>query len=94
MNTSKDMYYFIPGLCALDPWAPEVDPDTHMWVRAIQIDDTDLMFEGKSLSSWFEDDRSLDRSNRSRRHSSSSSSSSSSTSTSTSHSSDNDNQQG
>ncbi|EFZ01937.1 hypothetical protein MAA_03166 [Metarhizium robertsii ARSEF 23] len=81
MNTSKDIYYFIPDLCAIDPLAPEVDPDTHTWVRAIQIDDTDLMFEGKSLSSWFEDDRSH-RSHRSRRSSSSSS-----------HSSDNDNQQ-
>lgn len=51
MNTSKDMYYFIPGLCALDPSAPELDPGTHTWERAIQIDDADLMFEGKSLSS-------------------------------------------
>ncbi|EXV02442.1 hypothetical protein X797_004574 [Metarhizium robertsii] len=49
MNTSKDIYYFIPDLCAIDPLAPEVDPDTHTWVRAIQIDDTDLMFEGPSL---------------------------------------------
>ncbi|KAG8418467.1 hypothetical protein J3459_006002 [Metarhizium acridum] len=57
MNTSEDIYYFIPGLYALDPSAPEIDPDSHTWVRAIQIDDTDLMFEGKSLSSWFEDNR-------------------------------------
>ncbi|KID86160.1 hypothetical protein MGU_06593 [Metarhizium guizhouense ARSEF 977] len=82
MNTSKDMYYFIPGLCALDPPAPEVDPGTHTWERAIQIDDADLMYEGKSLSSWFEDDRNH-RSRRSRRSRRSSSS----------HSSDHDNQQ-
>lgn len=58
MTTSEDAYYFVPGLRSLDPLAPEIDLDSHTWVRAMEINDTDLTFEGKSLSSWFEDERS------------------------------------
>ncbi|KHN95606.1 uncharacterized protein MAM_06447 [Metarhizium album ARSEF 1941] len=58
MTTSEDTYYFVPGLRSLDPLAREIDLKSHTWVRAMEIDDTDLTYEGKSLSSWFEDERS------------------------------------
>ena len=29
----------------------------HAWVQTIDIDDEDLMFGGKSLSAWYEEDR-------------------------------------
>ncbi|QUC16312.1 uncharacterized protein UV8b_00553 [Ustilaginoidea virens] len=59
----------VPNLRALDPSARggegegegevgvEVDPKTHSWVQPIVIDDEDLMFGGKSLSAWYEEDR-------------------------------------
>ncbi|KAK0755590.1 hypothetical protein N5P37_011832 [Trichoderma harzianum] len=54
---SEPPYYLVPNLCALDPSAPEFDLDAHTWVQATVIDDTDLTFGGKPLSSWFEEER-------------------------------------
>jgi hypothetical protein len=60
--TSETTYYLVPNLRALDLSAPEVDLNTHAWVQATVINDTDLTFKGNSLSWWFEKER--------RRHSS------------------------
>lgn len=54
---SEATYYLVPNLRALDPSAQEVDPKSHTWVQPIDIDDDDLMFGGKSLSAWHEEDR-------------------------------------
>ncbi|GAB0133339.1 hypothetical protein EsDP_00001751 [Epichloe bromicola] len=54
---SEATYYLVPNLRALDPSAHEVDPKSHTWVQPIDIDDEDLMFGGKSLSAWHEEDR-------------------------------------
>lgn len=42
---------------SLDSSAREVDLSCHSWVQPIVIDDEDLMFGGKSLSAWYEEDR-------------------------------------
>ncbi|KAK2592633.1 hypothetical protein QQS21_009660 [Conoideocrella luteorostrata] len=54
---SETTYYLVPNLRALDTSAREVDRDSHTWVQPIDIDDEDLMFGGKSLSTWYEEDR-------------------------------------
>ncbi|KJK74045.1 hypothetical protein H634G_10671 [Metarhizium anisopliae BRIP 53293] len=51
MTTSEDAYYFVPGLRSLDPLAPEIDLDSHTWVRAMEINDTDLTFEVPEIAS-------------------------------------------
>jgi hypothetical protein len=56
--TPNGNFYLVSNVLALDPSAPVVDLDAHPWVPAVAIKDTDLMFEGKSLSSWFEAERS------------------------------------
>ncbi|KAH6603775.1 hypothetical protein Trco_007221 [Trichoderma cornu-damae] len=68
----SDSYYLLPNLQAMDPSARELDLNSHTWIQPIIIEDEDLMFGGKTLSAWYEEDRS--------RLSSSSSSSSSSVS--------------
>ncbi|KAF4966348.1 hypothetical protein FSARC_5976 [Fusarium sarcochroum] len=46
-------YYYVPR---------EVDPSAYAWVQPTIIEDEDLTFGGKALSTWYEEDR--------RRHSS------------------------
>ncbi|PKS13109.1 hypothetical protein jhhlp_000451 [Lomentospora prolificans] len=36
----------------------EMNPESYQWIEPISIDDDDLMFGGKSLSTWYEEDRS------------------------------------
>ncbi|KAL7921386.1 hypothetical protein ACQKWADRAFT_295627 [Trichoderma austrokoningii] len=55
---SSDSYYIIPNLQAMDPSAHEIDLNSHTWIQPIIIEDEDLMFGGKSLSTWYEEDRS------------------------------------
>lgn len=58
--TSSDATYYcylVPNLRALDPAAREVDLDAHAWVQPTVIDDDDLTFGGKSLSTWYEEER-------------------------------------
>lgn len=50
-------YYLVPNLQALDPSAREVDAAATAWVQPTAIDDDDLTFGGKSLSTWYEEDR-------------------------------------
>ncbi|KAF5133944.1 hypothetical protein E5D57_004572 [Metarhizium anisopliae] len=50
-------YYLVPNMRALDTSAREVDLDSYAWIQPIVIDDEDLMFGGKSLSAWYEEDR-------------------------------------
>ncbi|KAG5979118.1 hypothetical protein E4U55_005553 [Claviceps digitariae] len=54
---SEATYFLVPNLRALDPSAQEVDLSSLSWVQPIDIDDEDLMFGGKSLSAWYEEDR-------------------------------------
>ncbi|RFU74692.1 hypothetical protein TARUN_7562 [Trichoderma arundinaceum] len=54
----SDSYYLVPNLQAMDPSARELDPNAHTWIQPIIIEDEDLMFGGKSLSAWYEEDRS------------------------------------
>ncbi|PHH65269.1 hypothetical protein CDD82_1682 [Ophiocordyceps australis] len=56
-KTSEAVYCLIPNLGALDSSACELDLDSHSWVQPIVIDDDDLMFGGKPLSAWYEEDR-------------------------------------
>jgi hypothetical protein len=58
MSSPKDTYCLVSNILTLDPSAPIVDLDSHSWVPAVAINDTDLMFEGKSLRWWFEDEQS------------------------------------
>ncbi|KAJ6782308.1 hypothetical protein PWT90_09018 [Aphanocladium album] len=50
-------YYLVPNLRAIDPSAREVDLAAHSWVRPIVIEDEDLTFGGKSLSTLYEEER-------------------------------------
>jgi len=61
-STETYYYYYVPNLQALDPTAREVDPSAYAWVQPTIIEDEDLTFGGKALSTWYEEDR--------RRHSS------------------------
>jgi len=54
----SDSYYIIPNLQAMDPSAHEIDLNSQTWIQPIIIEDEDLMFGGKSLSTWYEEDRS------------------------------------
>ncbi|KAH8653912.1 hypothetical protein BGZ61DRAFT_374032 [Ilyonectria robusta] len=49
--------YLLPGLQALDPSAPEVDLDAYTWVQPTAIEDNEVMFDGKALSTWYEEER-------------------------------------
>lgn len=54
----SDAYYLVPNLQAMDPSARELDLNAHTWIQPIIIEDEDLMFGGKTLSAWYEEDRS------------------------------------
>ncbi|KAM3512090.1 hypothetical protein MY11210_004287 [Beauveria gryllotalpidicola] len=55
--TATTTYYMVPNLRAIDPSAREVDLSAHAWVRPIVIEDEDLMFGGKALSTLYEEER-------------------------------------
>jgi hypothetical protein len=42
----------------MDPSADELDLNAQAWIQPIIIEDEDLMFGGKPLSAWYEEDRS------------------------------------
>lgn len=55
---SSTTYYLVPtAYQALDPSASEVDASATSWVQPTAIDDDDLTFGGKPLSTWYEEDR-------------------------------------
>lgn len=47
----------VPNLSVPDPAAGEIDLSSHSWMVATIIEDDDLMFGGKPLSAWYEEDR-------------------------------------
>ncbi|KAH7132744.1 hypothetical protein EDB81DRAFT_950190 [Dactylonectria macrodidyma] len=49
--------YLFPGLQALDPSVPEVDLDAYTWIQPTAIEDDEVMFDGKALSTWYEEER-------------------------------------
>ncbi|UPL02373.1 hypothetical protein LCI18_013307 [Fusarium solani-melongenae] len=55
--SSEPTYYLPPSLQALDPSAREVDPNAYTWVQTTIIEDDDLIFGGKALCTWFEEER-------------------------------------
>lgn len=55
--SSEPTYYHPPHLQALDPSAREVDLNAYTWVQTTIIEDGDLIFGGKALSTWFEEER-------------------------------------
>ncbi|KAK2761110.1 hypothetical protein CKAH01_16366 [Colletotrichum kahawae] len=58
MSPAQDQYYYvIPNVSAMDPNAREVDLASQSWIQATIIEDDDLMFGGKSLSTWYEEER-------------------------------------
>lgn len=57
MAPSSEYYYYLPNLQALDPQAREVDPNSYTWVQPTVIEDEDLTFGGKALSTWYEEER-------------------------------------
>jgi len=50
-------YLLVPNLHIADPSAREVDLGSHPWMIATVIEDDDLTFGGKPLSTWYEEDR-------------------------------------
>ncbi|OTA94254.1 hypothetical protein M434DRAFT_71632 [Hypoxylon sp. CO27-5] len=52
-HTSEDtLHYYLP-----DTNAREAELQKQGWMEPIVIDDEDLMFGGKSLSAWYEEER-------------------------------------
>lgn len=47
----------IPDLHVPDPNADEIELGSHSWMMATVIEDDDLMFGGKPLCAWYEEDR-------------------------------------
>lgn len=56
-STESTCYYLVPNLQALDPSAREVDASAYTWVQPTIIEDEDLTFGGKALSTWYEEER-------------------------------------
>ncbi|KAI0596934.1 hypothetical protein F4775DRAFT_276947 [Biscogniauxia sp. FL1348] len=50
--TDESQYYYLPNADS-----QEVDLQGYGWMEPIVIDDEDLMFGGKSLSAWYEEER-------------------------------------
>jgi hypothetical protein len=50
-------YLLVPNLHIADPSAREIDLGGHPWMIATVIEDDDLTFGGKPLSTWYEEDR-------------------------------------
>ncbi|KAI1492230.1 hypothetical protein F5X96DRAFT_667952 [Biscogniauxia mediterranea] len=50
--TDESQYYYLPNSDSR-----EVDLQGYGWMEPIVIDDEDLMFGGKSLSAWYEEER-------------------------------------
>jgi len=50
-SPSSDHQYYLDS-------SKEMSPDSFQWIEPISIDDDDIMFGGKSLSTWYEEDRS------------------------------------
>lgn len=56
-NSQGDQpYYSLTTMQVLDP-AQELDLQSQPWMMATMIEDDDLMFGGKPLSTWYEEDR-------------------------------------
>jgi hypothetical protein len=54
---TEGQYYLIRDVQAYDPSAREMELNSHNWVQTTVIEDEDLMFGGKSLSAWYEEER-------------------------------------
>ncbi|KAI8957628.1 hypothetical protein F5Y11DRAFT_352365 [Daldinia sp. FL1419] len=52
LHSDETLHYYLP-----DTNARETELQTHGWMEPIVIDDEDLMFSGKSLSTWYEEER-------------------------------------
>ncbi|KAM6477082.1 hypothetical protein HDV62DRAFT_395556 [Trichoderma sp. SZMC 28011] len=52
----SDSYYHLQQ--TMEPSAHELDLNAQAWIQPIIIEDEDLMFGGKPLSAWYEEDRS------------------------------------
>lgn len=50
-------YLLVPNLHVTDPSVREMDLGSHPWMVATVIEDEDLMFGGKPLSAWYEEER-------------------------------------
>jgi hypothetical protein len=51
MSSPTHQYYHLDA-------GKEMSVESYQWIEPISIDDDDLMFGGKSLSTWYEEDRS------------------------------------
>lgn len=56
-SSSSQPYLLVPNLTVPDPSVREVDLGTHPWVVTTVIEDADLTFGGKPLSTWYEEER-------------------------------------
>lgn len=55
-SQNEQSYYSLPTMQVLDP-SQELDLQSHPWMMATMIEDDDLTFGGKPLSTWYEEDR-------------------------------------
>ena len=54
---TPEPYLLVPNLHVSDSAATEVELGNHQWMVATVIEDDDLMFGGKPLSTWYEEER-------------------------------------
>ncbi|KAK4664591.1 LOW QUALITY PROTEIN: uncharacterized protein QC763_512140 [Podospora pseudopauciseta] len=56
-DMNAQSYMLVPNLHVPDANTSEMDLNSHSWMMATVIEDDDLMFGGKPLSAWYEEDR-------------------------------------
>jgi hypothetical protein len=57
MTSSTELTsYFLSYLQGLDPCIQEAGPNAYIWVQPT-IEDDDIIFDGKALSTWYEEER-------------------------------------
>ncbi|KAK4225867.1 hypothetical protein QBC38DRAFT_367807 [Podospora fimiseda] len=56
-DRNAQRYMLVNNMHVPDSTGREIELDSHPWMMATVIEDDDLMFGGKPLSTWYEEDR-------------------------------------
>ncbi|KAK4457678.1 hypothetical protein QBC42DRAFT_160622, partial [Cladorrhinum samala] len=56
-DRTSQRYLLVDTMHVSDTTVREVELDSYPWMMATVIEDDDLMFGGKPLSTWYEEDR-------------------------------------
>lgn len=56
-SQTESNYYHYFNMSSYGSSAHEIDVTAYTWVQPVMIDDEDLTFGGKALSTWYEEER-------------------------------------